>query len=78
MAKHILIILSDLHLSAVQDIKSGYSVAREGFHYDVAFSHFVDYLLARVKSEDAECQILILGDFLDFLHTKVPLSEIDF
>src|SRR5215216_381582 len=78
MAKHILIILSDLHLSAVQDIKSGHCVAREGFHYDVAFSHFIDHLLARVKSEGAECQILILGDFLDFLHTKVPLSENDF
>lgn len=75
MAKHILIILSDLHLSAVQDIKSGHCVAREGFHYDVAFNHFLDHLLARVKSESAECEILLLGDFLDFLHTKVPLTE---
>ena len=78
MAKHILIILSDLHLSAVQDIKSGHSVAREGFHYDVAFSHFIDHLLARVKSEGAACEILMLGDFLDFLHTKVPLTESNF
>ncbi|MDQ3004205.1 MAG: hypothetical protein M3R47_02290 [Chloroflexota bacterium] len=74
-AKNILIILSDLHLSAVQDINSSHCVAREGFHYDAAFSHFIDHLLARVKSEGAECQILILGDFLDFLHTKVPLTE---
>jgi len=78
MAKNILIILSDLHLSAVQDIGSGHCVAREGFHYDADFSHFIDQLLARVKSEGTECQILILGDFLDFLHTRVPLSESDF
>src|SRR5215216_3430910 len=78
MAKHILIILSDFHISAVQDAKSGDSVAYEGFHYDVAFSHFMDHLLERVKSEDAEYEILMLGDFLDFLHTKVPLTEKDF
>ena len=78
MTKHILIILSDLHLSAWQDAKSGHVLAPEGFHYDVAFGHFVDDLLERVKSEGAECEILMLGDFLDFLHTKVPLSEKDF
>ncbi len=78
MTKNILITLSDLHLSAVQDIDTGYCAVREGFHYDAAFSHFIDHLLERVKSEDARLQILILGDFLDFLHTKVPLSESNF
>lgn len=78
MPKHILIVLSDLHLSAVQDSPNGQCVAREGFHYDVAFSHFIDDLLAHVQGQGAECELLMLGDFLDFLHTRVPLTEGDF
>src|SRR5215211_4448933 len=75
MAKHILIVLSDLHLSAVQHINSGPCVAWEGFHYDAEFSHLIDHLLEDVRSEGAECRLLILGDFLDFLHTRVPSSN---
>lgn len=78
MPKHTLIVLSDLHLSAVQDGASSPCVARQGFHYDAAFSHFIDDLLARGQAQGAECELLMLGDFLDFHHTEVPLTEHDF
>jgi UDP-2,3-diacylglucosamine pyrophosphatase LpxH len=78
MAKHILIVVSDLHLSAVQGRVNGQCVAFEGFHYDIAFSHFVDDLLVRVRDQTAMCELLLLGDSFDFLHTKVPLTESSF
>src|SRR5512140_1038202 len=78
MSEHSLIVLSDLHLSAVQDAPSGPCAALEGFHYDDAFSHFIDALVTRIQRKRAEYEILLLGDFLDLLHTKVPLTQRSF
>lgn len=77
MTRHVLIVLSDLHVSAVRRRPEGSCVVHDGFHYDAAFSSFVDDLIARAAGTDAKCELLLLGDVFDFLHTKVPLTTAD-
>ena len=62
MTKQRLIILSDLHLSALQGSQNSLPVAHDGFHHKIAIRHFIAPLLRRVKSKDVTGEILLPGE----------------
>lgn len=70
--EHDLIILSDLHLSAGYNRRTGTYDRNEDFFYDAAFSRFIDVLLQRAHSEGRAWQLVILGDLADFLQVELP------
>lgn len=69
MATHI-IAVSDLHLSATQTSVGENPKIREGFFYDDIFARFSHHLLSCAAEADGSWRLLILGDGVDFLHTR--------
>ncbi len=69
-----LIIISDLHLSAGYNRRTGTFDRLEDFFYDAAFSRFIDELLRRATSERRVWRLVILGDLLEFLQVAAPDS----
>ena len=64
------IIISDLHMSAGRDDRTGTFDRNEDFFYDGAFGRFVDHLIDRARAEERRLRMVILGDFVDFLQVN--------
>src|SRR6188474_2953111 len=60
-------IVSDLHLCAGYDERTGAFSRREDFFYDGAFARFLAYLRRRAEQERRLTRLVILGDLFDFL-----------
>ncbi|MDP8926194.1 MAG: hypothetical protein M3M97_04615 [Actinomycetota bacterium] len=74
-----IVIISDLHMSAGRDERTGTFDRNEDFFYDGAFGRFVDHLIGRAREEERRWRLVILGDFVDFLQVdpyKVSGHEI--
>ncbi len=69
--KKIILVISDLHLSAGKTIKGKRNLL-EDFHYDNELVDFLNYYSAG-DYENVEVELVINGDFLDFL--AVPYVE---
>lgn len=63
-----LVIVSDLHMSAGADPRTGRMSRHEHFRADRAFVSFLDHLAGRATSEKAPPHLVILGDMLDLLY----------
>lgn len=62
-----LAIVSDLHLSAGYDDRTGAYDRNEDFFYDAAFARFLTDLERRADAEGRRWRLVILGDLFDFL-----------
>lgn len=62
-----IVIISDLHMSAGRDDRTGTFDRNEDFFYDGAFGRFLDHLIERARAEGRRLRLVILGDFVDFL-----------
>jgi UDP-2,3-diacylglucosamine pyrophosphatase LpxH len=60
-------IVSDLHLCAGYDERTGTYSRREDFFYDQAFARFLAHLRRRAEEEGRHWRLVILGDLVDFL-----------
>jgi UDP-2,3-diacylglucosamine pyrophosphatase LpxH len=69
---HDIVIVSDFHMSAGYNRRTGTYDRNEDFFYDAAFSRFVDSLLSRAESEGRRWRLVILGDLFDFLQVNAP------
>lgn len=69
--EHDIIIVSDLHLSAGYDPRTGTFDRNEDFFYDAAFARFLDDLRARAATEGRTWRLVLLGDVLDFLQVEL-------
>jgi len=65
-----IVIISDLHMSAGRDERTGTFDRNEDFFYDGAFGRFVDHLIERAREEERRWRLVILGDFVDFLQVN--------
>src|SRR5262245_46291388 len=63
-------IVSDLHLCAGYDERTGAYSRREDFVYDGAFARFLAHLRRRAEDEGRRWRLVILGDFFDFLQVE--------
>lgn len=70
-----IIAISDLHLSASRFQVNDTSTIVDGFADDEAFSKFTQHLVASAKEAGGIWRFLILGDGLDFLHTKIGYDK---
>ncbi len=61
------ILVSDLHLSAGYDPRTGTYHRNEDFFYDAAFARFLHDLCSRGARERRTWRLVILGDLFDFL-----------
>jgi UDP-2,3-diacylglucosamine pyrophosphatase LpxH len=68
-----IVIVSDLHLSAGYDPRTGTFDPLEDFFYDGAFSRFVDHLLTRPRPQ----RLVVLGDFMEFLQVEPDDEELE-
>lgn len=66
-----LIIVSDLHMSAGYNRRTGTYDRNEDFFYDAAFSRFIDNLILRAPAEQRRWRLLVMGDLVDFLQVSV-------
>lgn len=66
------VVVSDLHLSAGYDARTGAFDRNEDFFYDGAFARFLASLRERAQREDRRWRLLILGDLFDFLQVDLP------
>jgi thiamine pyrophosphokinase len=69
-----LVIVSDFHLSAGYNRRTGAYDRHEDFFYDAAFGRFIDTLLQRAETEPRRWRLIILGDFTDFLQVDPPAN----
>src|SRR5437762_2947362 len=60
-------IVSDLHLCAGYNERTGAFSRREDFFYDGAFARFLAHLRRRADEEGRRWRLVILGDFFDYL-----------
>jgi UDP-2,3-diacylglucosamine pyrophosphatase LpxH len=65
-------IVSDLHLCAGYDERSGAFHRREDFFYDGAFARFLEHLERRAREEGRRWRLVILGDLFDLLQVDPP------
>ncbi len=72
-----IVIVSDLHLSAGYDPRTGAYNRNEDFFYDAAFARFLADLSKRAVVEGRHWRLVILGDFFDFLQVDVPEAHKD-
>jgi len=70
-----IIVVSDFHMSAGVDPASGTPDPHEYFRDDEAFVHFLEHLAQRGRHEARTWRLVILGDFLDFLHVPPPTGR---
>ncbi|HEV8639285.1 MAG TPA: metallophosphoesterase [Chloroflexota bacterium] len=66
-----IVVVSDLHLSAGYDERSGTYSRNEDFFYDGAFARFLAHLEGRARSEGRRWRLVILGDLFDFLQVEL-------
>ena len=66
------VIVSDLHLSAGYDPRTGTFDRNEDFFYDGAFARFLTHLRERAEREHRHWRLVILGDLFDFLQVELP------
>lgn len=66
------VIISDFHLSAGYNRRTGAYDRHEDFFYDAVFGRFIDELLRRSQTEPRRWRLIILGDFTDFLQVDPP------
>lgn len=71
-ATHDLVVLSDLHLSAGYDERTGTFDRNEDFFYDGAFARLLAYLRGRAEREGRRWRLVLLGDIFDFLQVELP------
>ena len=69
------VILSDLHMSAGYDPRTGMFHRNEDFFYDSAFGRFIDHLIARTTVERCRWRLVLLGDLFDFLQVELPVAH---
>ncbi len=74
-AGYSLAIVSDLHMSAGYNRRTGTYDRNEDFFYDGAFGRFVDDLLRRAAAEARRWRLVILGDFVDFLQVTPAADQ---
>ncbi len=67
-----IVIMSDVHMSAGYDARTGTFDRNEDFFFDGAFGRFLDHLVERRRDSPRSWRLVILGDFFDFL--QVPLD----
>ncbi|MDQ3779126.1 MAG: hypothetical protein M3354_01075 [Chloroflexota bacterium] len=70
---HAIVVVSDFHLAAGYDRRTGRFDRHETFFHDDAFARFLDDLRRRAIREDRRWRLVILGDLLDFL--RVPVGS---
>jgi UDP-2,3-diacylglucosamine pyrophosphatase LpxH len=68
-----IVIMSDVHMSAGYDARTGTFDRNEDFFFDGAFGRFLDHLVERRRDSPRPWRLVILGDFFDFL--QVELEE---
>lgn len=66
-----IVIISDLHLSAGCDPRTGTYHRNEDFFYDDALGRFLDSLIAQIEDSSRSWRLVILGDFVDFLQVTL-------
>jgi hypothetical protein len=66
MSAESLVIISDLHLGAGRDRRTGRRDPHDPFHHDEALASFLDHLVASRPQDRAPARLLVLGDLLDF------------
>jgi UDP-2,3-diacylglucosamine pyrophosphatase LpxH len=66
-----LVVVSDLHLSAGYDERTGTYNRNEDFFYDGAFARFLAHLERRAQSEGRRWRLVVLGDLFDFLQVEL-------
>lgn len=68
-------VLSDLHL-AEGDLGDGMVLGTENFFADREFHGLLNHLIASRKGKDSNMQLIINGDFVDFIRiTKIPQAH---
>jgi UDP-2,3-diacylglucosamine pyrophosphatase LpxH len=68
-----IVIMSDVHMSAGYDARTGTFDRNEDFFFDGAFGRFLDHLVEQRRGSPRPWRLVILGDFFDFL--QVTLYE---
>jgi UDP-2,3-diacylglucosamine pyrophosphatase LpxH len=66
------VVVSDLHLSAGYDERTGTFDRNEDFFYDGAFARLLAHLRERAEREGRRWRLLLLGDVFDFLQVELP------
>jgi UDP-2,3-diacylglucosamine pyrophosphatase LpxH len=75
-APRILLIVSDLHLSAGWDEESKRLSLNEDFFFDQNFQRFLDFYISKGSQENRRIDLIIAGDFVDLLQvTDIPEDE---
>lgn len=74
---HDIIIVSDLHLSAVSRPRTSTLNREQDSPLDAAFAGFLDYLWERAIKENRKLRLVILGDLFDFLKVEGKLPGDD-
>ena len=69
-----LVFVSDLHMASGVDGGTGRSSRAECFRDDAAFARFVNDLAERAGTEGRSRRLVLLGDFVDFLHVDPPVD----
>lgn len=67
-----IVVISDLHMSAGYDSRTGTFHRNEDFFYDETISRFLDHLITQGEATSRPWRLVILGDFLDFLQVSLP------
>jgi UDP-2,3-diacylglucosamine pyrophosphatase LpxH len=67
-----IVVLSDLHLSAGYDERTGTFDRNEDFFYDGAFARLLAHLRGRAEREGRRWRLVLLGDVFDFLQVDLP------
>ena len=70
------VIVSDLHMTAGYDPRTGTFDPNEDFFYDSTFGRFVDHLIARTSTEPRRWRLVLLGDLFDFLQVEVQEEHV--
>jgi UDP-2,3-diacylglucosamine pyrophosphatase LpxH len=65
------VVVSDFHMAGGRD-ERGRLAPYEAFSQDDVFAGFLEFIAERAEGAGEACTLLLLGDFLDFLHTLPP------
>jgi UDP-2,3-diacylglucosamine pyrophosphatase LpxH len=65
------VFVSDFHMAGGRD-ERGHLERYEAFPEDDFFAAFLGFVAERATATEEACTVIVLGDFLDFLHTLPP------
>jgi UDP-2,3-diacylglucosamine pyrophosphatase LpxH len=67
------VLVSDFHMAGGRD-RDGRPASYEAFVVDQAFAAFLEYIAERADRTGARATLVLLGDFVDFLHTVLTAA----